>query len=218
LLKPHRLTTRARILLADDHAIMADGLRSLLIENNQEVVGAVSDGRALVDAAVQLKPDLVIVDISMPLLNGLDAAAKISELLPKVKIIFLTMKNDPNLASAVLSLGAVGFVLKHSAATELLTAIEQVMHGRPYITPQLKPENWAVREERAHQYSKELTLRQREVLQLLAEGRPMKEVGAILNVSEKTIMFHKYQIMRAFNIKNNADLVLLALKEGLISA
>jgi DNA-binding NarL/FixJ family response regulator len=216
--KPQKLTTRARILLADDHTIMADGLRSLLIENNQEVVGAVSDGRALVDAALQLKPDLVIVDISMPLLNGLDAAAKVTELLPKVKIIFLTMKNDANLASAVLSLGSVGYVLKHSAASELLTAIEQVMHGKPYITPQLKPENWAVREERAQQFSKELTLRQREVLQLLAEGRPMKEVGAILNVSEKTIMFHKYHIMRAFNIKNNADLVLLALKEGLISA
>jgi DNA-binding NarL/FixJ family response regulator len=216
--KPQRLTTRARILLADDHTIMADGLRSLLIENNQEVVGAVSDGRALVDAAIQLKPDLVIVDISMPLLNGLDAAAKVTELLPKVKIIFLTMKNDANLASAVLSLGPVGYVLKHSAASELLTAIEQVMHGKAYITPQLKPENWAVREERAQQFSKELTLRQREVLQLLAEGRPMKEVGAILNVSEKTIMFHKYHIMRAFNIKNNADLVLLALKEGLISA
>jgi DNA-binding NarL/FixJ family response regulator len=216
--KPQRLTVRARILLADDHAIMADGLRSLLIEHNQDVVGAVSDGRALVDQAVALKPDLVIVDINMPLLNGLDAAAKLNELLPKVKIIFLTMKNDANLASAVLSLGAVGYVLKHSAASELLTAIEEVMRGKAYITPQLKPENWAVREERAQQFSKELTLRQREVLQLLAEGRPMKEVGAILNVSEKTIMFHKYHIMRAFNIKNNADLVLLALKEGLISA
>jgi DNA-binding NarL/FixJ family response regulator len=216
--KPQRLTVRARILLADDHAIMADGLRSLLIEHNQDVVGAVSDGRALVEQAVALKPDLVIVDINMPLLNGLDAAAKLNELLPKVKIIFLTMKNDANLASAVLSLGAVGYVLKHSAASELLTAIEEVMRGKAYITPQLKPENWAVREERAQQFSKELTLRQREVLQLLAEGRPMKEVGAILNVSEKTIMFHKYHIMRAFNIKNNADLVLLALKEGLISA
>jgi DNA-binding NarL/FixJ family response regulator len=128
------------------------------------------------------------------------------------------MKDDHNLAAAVLSLGPVGYVLKHSAASELLTAITEVLRGKSYVTPRLKPENWAVREDRARQYLKDLTPRQREVLQLLAEGRPMKEVGGILNVSEKTVMFHKYHIMRSFNLKSNADIVLLALRQGLIFA
>jgi DNA-binding NarL/FixJ family response regulator len=154
----------------------------------------------------------------MPLLNGLDAAVQLKQLLPNVKIVFLTMKDDHNLAAAVLSLGPVGYVLKHSAASELLTAITEVLRGKSYVTPRLKPENWAVREDRARQYLKDLTPRQREVLQLLAEGRPMKEVGGILNVSEKTVMFHKYHIMRSFNLKSNADIVLLALRQGLIFA
>jgi DNA-binding NarL/FixJ family response regulator len=214
----NRSIHRTRILLADDHTMVTDGLRSLLLENNLDVVGVVTDGRALLEAAPALQPDVVIVDISMPLMNGFDAAMKLMQSLPKVKIIFLTMKDDPNLAATVMSLGPVGYVLKHSAATELLAAIAEVTRGKSYVTPRLKPENWAVREERAQQFSKELTARQREVLQLLAEGRPMKEVGSILNVSEKTVMFHKYHIMRSFNLKNNADLVLLALKQGLISA
>jgi DNA-binding NarL/FixJ family response regulator len=213
-----RLIGRPRILLADDHTMVIEGLRSLLMEKNQDVVGVVADGRALLAAAPDLKPDVVILDINMPLMNGLDAAVKLKQLLPKVKIVFLTMKDDPNLAAAVLELGPVGYVLKHSAASELLTAITEVLRGRPYVTLRLKPENWAVQETRAHQFSKELTPRQREVLQLIAEGRPMKEVGGILNVSEKTVMFHKYHIMRSFNLKSNADLVLLALKQGLISA
>ena len=209
---------RPRILLADDHMMLIEGIRSLLEEKGHDIVGVVSDGRALVAAAPELKPDVVILDISMPLLNGLDAAARLKELLPNVKIVFLTMKDDPNLAAAVLGLGPVGYVLKHSAASELLTAITEVLQGRPYVTPRLKPENWAVREARARQFSKDLTPRQREVLQLLAEGHAMKEVGGILNVSEKTVMFHKYHIMRSFNVRSNAELVLLALNQGLISA
>ena len=209
---------RPRILLADDHTMVIEGIRSLLEEKGHDVVGVVSDGRALVDAAPSLKPDVVILDISMPLLNGFDAAARLKQLLPKVKIVFLTMKDDPNLAAAVLGLGPVGYVLKHSAASELLTAITEVLRGKPYVTPRLKPENWAVREARARQFSKDLTPRQREVLQLLAEGHAMKEVGGILNVSEKTVMFHKYHIMRSFNVRSNAELVLLALNQGLISA
>ena len=209
---------RPRILLADDHTMVIEGIRSLLEEKGHDVVGVVSDGRALVDAAPRLKPDVVILDISMPLLNGFDAAARLTQLLPKVKIVFLTMKDDPNLAAAVLGLGPVGYVLKHSAASELLTAITEVLRGKPYITPRLKPENWVVREARARQFSKDLTPRQREVLQLLAEGHAMKEVGGILNVSEKTVMFHKYHIMRSRNVRSNAELVLLALNQGLISA
>ena len=209
---------RPRILLADDHAMVIEGLRTLLEEKGHDVVGIVSDGRALLAAAPDLKPDVVILDVCMPLMNGLDAAERLKLLLPNVKIVFLTMKDDPNLAAAVLSLGPVGYVLKHSAASELLIAITEVLRGKSYVTPKLKPENWAVREARARQFSKDLTPRQREVLQLLAEGRPMKEVGSILQVSEKTVMFHKYHIMSSFNLKSNADLVLLALRQGLISA
>jgi DNA-binding NarL/FixJ family response regulator len=213
-----QLMARRRVLLADDHAIVTDCLRSVLEANGLDVVGVVSNGRALMTAAPELKPDVVVLDVGMPLMNGLDAAGRIKHLFPKVKIVFLTMNDDPNLAAAALTLGPVGYVLKHSAASELLTAISEVLRGKAYVTPRLKPENWAVREARAQLFSKDLTPRQREVLQLLAEGRPMKEVGGILNVSEKTVMFHKYHIMRSFNLKSNADLVLLALKAKLISA
>jgi DNA-binding NarL/FixJ family response regulator len=209
---------RPRLLLADDHVMVTEALRSLLEDEGYLVVGVVSDGRALLAAAQNLRPDFVVLDIGMPLMNGLDAAAGLRRALPKVGIVFLTMKDDCNLAAAVLGLGPVGYVLKHSAASELLTALKEVSRGRSYVTPRLKPENWAVRETRAQQFSKSLTQRQREVLQLLAEGRPMKEIGSILNVSEKTVMFHKYHIMRCHNLKSNADVVLLALKEGLISA
>jgi DNA-binding NarL/FixJ family response regulator len=212
-----RSPTRHRILLADDHAIVVEALRSLLSES-YDVVGVVPDGRALLAEATKLTPDVIVLDIGMPLLNGLDAGERLKKLLPNVKLVFLTMKDDPNLAAAALNLGTVGYVLKHSAASELLKAISEVLRGRSYVTPKLKPENWAVREARAQQFSKGLTPRQREVLQLLAEGRPMKEIADILKVSEKTIMFHKYHIMDSFNLKSNAELVLFALKNGLISA
>ena len=153
----------------------------------------------------------------MPLLNGLDAAERLKESLPATKFVFLTMQDDANLAAAVQKLGVVGFVLKHAAASELLSAVSQVLEGKTYITPRLRAENWAVHETRARQFSKELTPRQLEVLQLLAEGRPMKEIADILQVSEKTVMFHKYHIMETFNLKNNAELVLFALKHHLIS-
>jgi DNA-binding NarL/FixJ family response regulator len=213
----NRSPTRQRILLADDHAIVGEALRSLLSES-YDVVGIVPDGRALLAEATKLRPDVIVLDIGMPLLNGLDAAIRLKELLPSAKLVFLTMKDDPNLAAAALNLGTIGYVLKHSAASELLKAISEVLRGKSYVTPKLKPENWAVREARAQQFSKSLTPRQREVLQLLAEGRPMKEIADILKVSEKTIMFHKYHIMESFNLKSNAELVLFALKNGLISA
>jgi DNA-binding NarL/FixJ family response regulator len=212
-----RSAARYRVLLADDHAIVVEALRSLLSEN-YDVVGVVPDGRALLDQAAKLRPDVIVLDVGMPLLNGLDAGERLKQLIPNVKLVFLTMKDDPNLAAAALNLGNVGYVLKHSAASELFKAIAEVMGGHSYVTPKLKPENWAVREARAQQYSKGLTPRQREVLQLLAEGRPMKEIADILKVSEKTIMFHKYHIMESFNLKSNAELVLFALKHGLISA
>jgi len=213
----NRYTTRPRVLIADDHNIVAEGLRSVL-EKSCEVIGIVQDGRQLLVEAPKLKPDVIVLDIGMPLLNGLDAAEQLRPLLPGVKLVFLTMKDDPNLAAAALGLGAVGYVLKHSAASELLKAVTEVLQGKSYVTPKLRAENWAVQGARARQFAKELTPRQKEVLQLLAEGRPMKEIADILKVSEKTVMFHKYHIMDSFNLKSNAELVLFALKNHLISS
>ena len=212
-----RSTTRTRVLLADDHSLVAEALR-VLLDKNFDVIGVVADGRALLTEAPKLKPDIVVLDIGMPSLNGLDAAVRLKTLLPTVKLVFLTMKDDPNLAAAALDLGAVGYVLKHSAASELVKAMSEVMRGKSYVSSKVQSENWAIRKARAQQFSKELTPRQREVVQLLAEGRPMKEIADILKVSEKTVMFHKYHIMESFNLKSNAELVLFALKQGLISA
>lgn len=213
----HKSSSRTRILLADDHAMVVEGLRALL-QNTYEIVGVAADGRAMLEVACKLHPDVIVVDVSMPSLNGLDAAERLKTLLPDVKLVFLTMQDNSNLAAAALRLGAVGYVLKHSAASELMTAISAVLEGKSYVTPKLRPENWAVREARAQQYSKELTPRQRDVLQLLAEGRGMKEIAAILEVSNRTIMYHKYHIMQEFNLKNNADIVLFAIKQHLIPA
>ena len=171
----------------------------------------------MLQESIRLRPDVVVADVSMPLLNGLDAARRIGEQAPKVKFVFLTMHNDANLSAAVLlEFGQVGFVLKTSGGPELLEAIDEVAHGRSYLTPKLRAEDWVAAKARARQFSKELTERQRDFLQLFAEGRPMKEIAAALNLSEKTVEFHKHQIMQVFNLKNNADLVLFALKRGLI--
>lgn len=203
-------------MLADDHGVVVEGIRGLL-QQHYDVIGVVMDGRALIAEANRVQPDVIVLDVAMPLLNGLDAGKKIREILPNVKLVFLTMQTDPNLAAAALQLGPIGFVLKHSAASELLAAIANVLRGKAYITARLKPADWQAQQSRAKQFGKELTQRQREVLQLLSEGRPMKEIADILNVSEKTVMFHKYEIMKSFHIKSNPELVLLALKHGLIS-
>jgi DNA-binding NarL/FixJ family response regulator len=215
--KPEESRSRPRALIADDHVMVAQGIRALL-EQTCDVIGIVRDGRELLAQAPKLNPDVVVLDVGMPLLNGLDAAERLKESLPDTRFVFLTMQDDANLAAAVLKLGAVGFVLKHAAATELLDAVSEVLKGNTYITPKLRTENWAQRESRARQFSKELTPRQLEVLQLLAEGRPMKEIADILKVSEKTVMFHKYNIMESYNLKNNAELVLFALKHHVISS
>ena len=207
---------RPQILIADDHGVFADGLR-LLLEKRYTVVGTASDGRELVVQALRLKPDVIVVDIGMPLLNGLDAAKRVREQLPKVKLVFLTMQDNPNLAAATLELGSVAFVLKQSAGSELLTAIDQVLQGKCYVTSKLRPEDWTVQKVRARQYSGHLTPRQREIVQMCAEGLAQKEIAGRLNLSEKTVQFHKHHIMEAFNLKSNADLVLFAVKEGLIS-
>jgi DNA-binding NarL/FixJ family response regulator len=205
-----------RVLLADDHAIFSDALR-VYLEKKFDIVGAVSDGRTLVDEAIRIKPDLIIVDVGMPCLNGLDAARRIKELEPKTKFIFLTMQDDPNLAAAALELGPVAFVLKHSAGSELLQAINEVTLGHSYLTPKLRATDWVEAKARVRQFSKGMTPRQRDIVQLFAEGRQMKEIAGFLHLSEKTVEFHKHHIMVSFNLKSNADLVLFALGQGLIA-
>lgn len=208
--------TLPQFLLADDHTMFVEALR-IYLERYYPVLGVVSDGRALIDATVKLKPDIIVLDISMPLLNGFDAARTIRKQNPNVKFVFLTMMADPNLAAATLELGPIAFVLKHSCGEELLRAIDHVMHGKAYMTPKLRAEDWVAAKARARQFSKELTSRQREIVQLLAEGRAMKEVSGLLNLSAKTVEFHKHHVMASFNIRSNSDLVLFALKRGLIS-
>ncbi len=205
-----------RLLIADDHAIFAEALKTYL-ERTYPVVGIVCDGRALIEAAMRLTPEVIVADVAMPILNGLDAARRIRGLAPKLKFVFLTMQVDPNLAAAALELGPIAFVLKHASGTELLTAIDHVLHGKPYLTSQLKADDWVATRTRARQFSKELTQRQREIVQLFAEGRTMKEIAGLLDLSEKTVEFHKHHIMVSFNIKSNAQLTLFALKHGLVS-
>ena len=204
------------LLIADDHAIFAESLK-ILLEKTYAVVGIVTDGRALVSEATRLKPDVLVVDIAMPLLNGLDAARRVREQAPNVKIVFLTMKDDPNLAAAALELGRVGFVLKNSAVRELQTAIDHVLRNESYLVPRLRTEDWVARKARAQQFSKALTARQRDVIQLFAEGYSIKQIADQLNLSQKTIEFHKHHIMQSFNLKSNAELVLFALKHDLIT-
>jgi DNA-binding NarL/FixJ family response regulator len=205
-----------RILIADDHEVFADALK-VYLERTFQVVGIVSNGHALVEQALKLEPDLVVADVGMPLLNGLDAARKVRELAPGIKFIFLTMRDDPNLAAAALELGPVAFVIKHSPGQELLKAIDHVLQGKSYLTPKLRAEDWVDRKTRAKQFAKDLTPRQRDIVQLFAEGRSIKQIAGILNLSDKTVEFHKHHIMQAFHIKSNAELVLFALKRGLIT-
>jgi DNA-binding NarL/FixJ family response regulator len=171
----------------------------------------------MLQEAIRLRPDVVVADVSMPILNGLDSARRIREQAPKVTFVFLTMLDDANLAAAALELGRVAFVLKSCGGEEVLKAVDEILHGRSYMTPRLRAEDWVAAKVRARQFSKELTERQRDIVQLFGEGHPSKEIAAVLDLSEKTVEFHKHHIMEAFNLKSNADLVLFALKRGLIS-
>jgi DNA-binding NarL/FixJ family response regulator len=204
-----------RFLIADDHALFAETLR-VFLEKTYPVVGIVHDGLAMVVEAIRVRPDIIVVDVGMPLLNGLDAAQKIKSQAPNIKFLFLTMQDDPNLAAAALELGPIGFVLKHSTGQELLNAVDHIVRGKSYLTPSLRAEDWFATKARARQFSKQLTARQTEVLQLFAEGRSIKEIAGVLNISEKTVQFHKHNIQESLNMHNNADLVLFALKKGLI--
>jgi DNA-binding NarL/FixJ family response regulator len=196
--------------------MFAEALR-VYLEKSHTVVGMVQNGRDMVEQGIRLNPDVVVVDVGMPILNGLDAARRIKEQNPKIRFVFLTMHDDANLAAAALELGPVAFVLKQAAGSELLKAIDHVLRGECYLTPKLRTMDWVETKARARLVTKEMTPRQRQVVQLVAEGRSLKEIAGLLGLSEKTVEFHKHHIMDAFSLKSNADLVLFALKKGLIT-
>jgi DNA-binding NarL/FixJ family response regulator len=209
-----------RILIADDHTLVAEACRKLL-ESDYEIVATVGDGRALVRAVAELRPQLIIVDVSMPLLNGLDAGQQAKELLPSVKLIFLTMNHDADLAAEAFRRGASGYLLKTCAASELTVAVREVLKGKSYLSPVIAKEtvDFLLRQDKKLvDEADRLTERQREVLQLLAEGKCMKEVASVLNVTTRTVAFHKYRIMEVLNIRTNAELVQYAIRTHLIAA
>ena len=212
------MTPRPRVVLADDHTMLLDAFRRLL-EPQCEIVGTAGDGRTLIELALNTSPDIIILDISMPRLNGMDACAQLRDKLPSVKFIFLTVNEDVDLAAAAIELGAAGYLLKNSASAELTLAIESAMSGRTYVTPLItrgRPLSVFLAEA-AKPGAEKLTVRQREVLQLLAEGKLMKEVADILRISPRTIAFHKYAIMEHLGIKTSAELVQYAVKHHLVS-
>ena len=208
---------KPRVLLADDHRLLVEAFAKLL-EAECEIVGHVGDGLALLEAAPKLKPDVVVLDVAMPLLNGLDAGRKLKERMPDVRLIFVTMNEDPDLAVQAFRIGASGYLLKRSAGSELLLAIREVMERRHYVTPFVTKDLVGSFINSLDQAGRRrsLTPRQREVLQLLAEGRSMKEAATILNVSVRTIAFHKYRMMEQLDIKTTAELVQFAVKEHLV--
>jgi len=205
-----------RVLLADDHTLLLGALANLL-SDECDVVGQVSDGRALVAAAEELKPDVIVLDISMPLLNGVEAARQIKQKLKSVKLVFLTMNEDADLAAEAFRAGASAYLLKRSATSELPLAIREVMQGRSYVTP-LVTEGLveSLLQPEARKPAHELTPRQREVLQLLAEGHSMKEVASVLNLTPRTVAFHKYRMMDELKVKSTAELVQYAVKHHIV--
>jgi DNA-binding NarL/FixJ family response regulator len=210
--------TRPRVLLADDHRLLRDAFARLL-EPDCDVVGAVADGRALLTAAPELRPDIVVLDIAMPLLNGLDAARQLKREMPAVKVIFLTMNEDPDLAAEAFRAGGSGFLLKNSAASELLQAIREVSRGRTYVTPLATGGliDTFLRGPEQSRKPVELSPRQREVLQLLAEGHTMKEIARALKITPRTVAFHKYSMMETLGVKSIAELVQYAIKQHIVT-
>ena len=209
---------RPRILLADDHAILLDAFKKLL-EPIYHIVGAVLDGRAVIEQALRLRPDIFLLDIAMPRLNGLDACERIKALLPDARIIFLTMNEDEDTAAEAIRRGASGYLMKKSASSELITAIQTVLKGGIYVTPLVSRgmTSLFVSQAKAKEGTRALSLRQREVLQLLAEGWSMKEAADILDVTPRTIAFHKYSMMEQLGFKTTAELVRYAAENGLVS-
>jgi DNA-binding NarL/FixJ family response regulator len=210
---------RTRIVLADDHVLVLDAIKRML-EPEFDVLGTFTDGRALLTSAPELNPDMIVLDMHMPVMNGLCAGQRLKELMPRVKLIYLTMSVDPDLAAEAFRMGASGYVLKSSATSELIQAIQVASRGRTYITPLMTKgmvgtffQN--VKPRKNHE---KLTIRQKEVLQLLAEGRSMKEVAFMLNVTPRTIAFHKYAMMEHLRLKTSAELIQFAVKTSIVSA
>jgi DNA-binding NarL/FixJ family response regulator len=208
---------KPRLLLADDHELVLAAFTKLL-EAKFDVAGTVTDGLALLKRACELKPDVIVLDLGMPRLNGMDAGEEIKKKLPSTKIIVLTMNEDFELAAHALRHWASAYLLKKSAASELDKAIHAVMEGRTYVTPKIAQRlvEEFVRDPRPG-HEKHLTQRQKQVLQLLAEGRTMKEVGALLDISTRTVAFHKYQIMEEHDLKTQSDIVMFAIKNRIIA-
>jgi DNA-binding NarL/FixJ family response regulator len=209
---------RPRVILADDHCVVAEGLRGLL-EPHFDVVGVVSDGRELISATEKLNPDVIVLDISMPSLNGIDAARQIRSANKQVKLVFLTMHREAAYAARALDAGGSGFVLKHSAPAELVKAVHEALNGGTYITPQVAGELLATlrQGDSATDAAGELTQRQREVLQLVAEGRSAKEIASVLNISRRTAEFHKARLMETLGLRTTAELIQYAIRTGVSS-
>jgi DNA-binding NarL/FixJ family response regulator len=210
---------KPRVLLADDHTVVAEGLRGLL-EPHFDVVGIVADGREMLASARALDPDVVVLDISMPSLNGIDAARQLRDANARAKLVFLTMHREVAYAERALEAGATGFVLKHSASVELVTAIQEALKGRKYITPQIAGdllESLRRGTPAGTEALQELTPRQRDVLQLVAEGRSAKEIAAVLRISRRTAEFHKARLMDTLGVQSTAELVQYAIRTGVTS-
>jgi len=208
---------RARLLIADDHTLLAEACKNLL-EPEFEVVGIVDNGRTLLELARTTRPDVVVLDIAMPQLNGLDAGDQIKRTLPATKLVFLTMNMSPDIAAEAFRRGASGYVVKSSAAAELVTAIRRAIRSESYLSPLITKEtvDFLLRCGLSSGGEKQITSRQSEVLQLLAEGMSMKEIASVLNVKPGTVAFHKYKIMETLGFKTNAQLLQYAIKHHLI--
>jgi len=207
---------KPRVIVADDHTLLAEAFEKLL-SPECDVVARVADGRALVNAVREHHPDVVVLDLAMPLLNGLEAARQIKQFDRAIKLVFVTMNEDPDLAAEAFRVGGSAYLLKRSAGAELLTAIREAMKHRSYVTP-LVTEGMlgSLMHSTTESPSRQLTSRQREVLQLLAEGKSMKEVAGILNVTARTVAFHKYRMMEQLKIKTNAELIQYAIRRHLV--
>lgn len=209
---------RSRILLADDHILILEGLRKIL-EPYHEVVGAAIDGRSLVDAALRLKPDLIVLDLMMPLLSGIDAARKIRKNLPRVKILFLTVHANPAYLREALNAGATGYILKSSTREQILDAVTKALAGQTYISPGIVAEDFDLsrwRGEKGLESAAALTSRERQILRTLSEGRTAKEVGTALGISHKTVAFHRNNVKRKLGVRKTVELIKRAIDEGLI--
>ena len=206
--------SRPRILIADDHALIAEAFTKLLA-STFDVVATVHDGRSLIETAQKLQPDVILVDIGMPVLNGLEAAQRIKRTLPNVKVIYVTVNHDPDLVAEAVRRGASGYLPKTAAAAELVSAIYRALNGDCYLSPQLQS---TASSSAGKQVSAQplLTERQMEVLQLLAEGKSMKEAAAVLNLTSRTVAYHKYRIMGNLHLRNDAEVVQYAMRHNVV--